>query len=301
MKEIKINYVLQNPVALEASFAVKGFTVLLGRSGVGKTSLLRALAGLLPATGTPWGGVLPEARAVGYLPQEAMLFPHLSVLENVAYALRGRSRRQEAKHLLAGLGLEALAGLMPSQLSGGQAKRVALARALARGVELLLLDEPSAGLDSLTRDSMLAWLLGITAARQIPVLAATHDHQLATRADQVVLLGQGHVIQFGPARAVFAAPANRMAAALLGYENVYEHHGALWALHAGAITVATSEALEGECFTVLAAREVGAGLCLLCGPAPQLTVLLAQGRVEDYPEASKIQLNLSAAVRLGAF
>lgn len=278
-----------------AGFEVQGFTVLLGRSGVGKTSLLRALAGLLPATGVPWNGLAPQARSVGYLPQEALLFPHLSVLENVAYPLRGPTRLVQARALLEGLGLGELVGLRPASLSGGQAKRVALARALARGVDLLLLDEPSAGLDVSTRDEMLGWLQGIITARGVSALVATHDHHIAMRADRVVLLAEGRVIQSGTARTVFSAPVCRAAAELLGYENVFERGGAWWAIRSGAIV----EAAEGEDFTVLEARDTGAGLCLSCGPAPSLRVVLPYGRMQNYPVGSRVRLSLQAAIKLG--
>lgn len=289
-----IDYSLHAPITLHARFEVQGLTVLLGRSGAGKTSLLRALTGLIPASGTPWGGLTPQARSIGYLPQEAMLFPHLSVLENTAYALRGPTRLAQARAFLAGLGLEGLAALKPAQLSGGQAKRVALARALARGVDLLLLDEPSAGLDVLTRDEMLTWLLSNTVARGIPVLAATHDHHIAARADRVALLADGRILQSGPAAAMFAAPVNRAAAALLGYDNIYELHGAHWVVQSTAILPADA----GVPVTVLAARQTGLGLCLTCGPAPSLTVTLPKGNLEDYPVGSCLRLDLRAAVRL---
>ncbi len=295
MSEICIDYTLAAPVALQARFTVRGFTALLGQSGVGKTSLLRALAGLLPAQGTPWQGVAPERRPIGYLPQETRLFPHLSVLENTAYALKGAGRRERAWALLAELGLEGLAARRPDQLSGGQAKRVALARALAHGAELLLLDEPSAGLDTVTRDATLDWLVETAAARGIPVLAATHDHEIAARAEQLALLAEGRIIQHGPAREVFSAPASHMAAALLGYENIFERNGASWAIHAASVRPDPA----GEGFSVLSAREMGMGLRLTCGSDPRLVVDLPQGRAEDYPPGGEVRLNLSAAVPLG--
>ncbi len=295
MSAIEIDYTLPAPVALQARFTVRGFTALLGRSGAGKTSLLRALAGLLPAQGSPWQGLAPERRPVGYLPQDTLLFPHLSVLENTAYALKGARRLEQARVLLAELGLEELAARRPSQLSGGQAKRVALARALAHGAQLLLLDEPSAGLDTITRDATLDWLVETAAARGIPVLAATHDHDIAARAERLALLADGRIIQHGPARDVFAAPASRAAAELLGYENIFEREGALWAIHAAAIRPDPA----GEAFTVRAAREMGTGLRLTCGAEPRLLVDLPQGRAGDYPPGATIRLSLAAAVRLG--
>ncbi len=295
MNAINIDYTLSAPVPLRACFTVSGFTALLGRSGEGKTSLLLALAGLLPAIGSPWQGLAPEQRPIGYLPQETRLFPHLSVLENTAYALKGAGRFEKARALLAELGLESLAARQPHQLSGGQGKRVALARALAHGPQLLLLDEPSAGLDTLTRDATLDWLAETAAARGVPVLAATHDHEIAARAERLALLAQGQVIQHGPAREVFAAPASRSAAELLGYENIFERDGALWAVRAGSIR---PDAL-GKPFTVISAREMGAGLRLVCGPTPRLVVNLQQGMAADYPPGTVLGLDLRGAFRLG--
>ena len=295
MNAIEIDYTLTTPVLLRARFTVSGFTALLGRSGEGKTSLLRALAGLLPASGSPWQGLAPEQRPIGYLPQETRLFPHLSVLENTAYALKGARRLEQARALLAELGLEELAARQPHQLSGGQAKRVALARALAHGPDMLLLDEPSAGLDTLTRDATLDWLAETAAARGVPVLAATHDHEIAARAERLVLLAGARVIQQGPARALFCAPSSRASAELLGYENIFERDGALWAIHAGAIRHGSA----GEAFTVISAREMGSGLRLVCGPAPRLTVDLPQAEAADHAPGSKIRLSLEAAMRLG--
>jgi molybdate transport system ATP-binding protein len=292
---ITIDYTLNKPVPLRAQLTVQGFTVLLGRSGVGKTSLLRAVAGLLPAMGTPWQGLAPEQRPIGYLPQETLLFPHLSVLDNTAYALRGADRRQRATALLEELGLEALASRYPHELSGGQAKRVALARALAHGTELLLLDEPAAGLDSVTRDAMLDWLIETTACRNVPVLAATHDHEVAIRADRLVLLAEGQIIQEGPVRTVMEALSNRAAAELLGYENIYEQEGVLWALRAAAILPDAA----GEPFKVISARVTAMGLRLVCEAEQRLVVDLPNGQLEDYPPGSILRLNLSARTWLG--
>ena len=141
---------------------------VLGPSGCGKTTLLLAIAGLLPVqaglitiggreisrAGRP---VAPEKRGVGWVPQEASLFPHLSVGENIGFAVpRGRSTARSARiaELASLVGLGDLTGRAPHQLSGGQAQRVALARALAPRPDLLLLDEPFAALDTQLRVSL---------------------------------------------------------------------------------------------------------------------------------------------------
>jgi molybdate transport system ATP-binding protein len=281
-----IDYRLEQPVTLHARFEVRRFTALLGRSGAGKTSLLKAIAGLLPATGTPWGGLPPEARPAGYLPQGSALFPHLTALENAAYAIRGPDRFARAQRLLDELGIGALAQRPAPTLSGGEAQRVALARALARQPALLLLDEPSAALDGTTRDAVLAWLAATLTARAIPALAATHDHNIALLADWVVVLDGGSIIQQGAPRAVFNHPATVAAAALLGYENIWQDAGAAFAIRAADIEIGT-----GQTATITAVREQGNDVRLDCSLPRAVTVLVRNGETAAYAPGTEILLN----------
>ncbi|WP_082583011.1 ABC transporter ATP-binding protein [Frateuria sp. Soil773] len=218
---MRIDYRIEHPVALSASFEVEGFTVLLGASGEGKSLLLRAIAGLLPARGEPFGGLPPQQRAVGYLPQGHALFPHLNAWQNVAFALRGADRRRQAVAWLERVGLAALAERRPAQLSGGQQQRVALARALARRPQLLLLDEPTSALDPATRDDVLAELIAEVHAAGIPALAASHDPALAAVADRLVVMHGRRIVQAGAPWEVHARPANGAVARLLGHRNVH--------------------------------------------------------------------------------
>ncbi len=193
---MRIDYRIEHPIRLQASFEVEGFTVLLGQSGEGKTTLLRAIAGLLPAQGEPFGGLLPQHRAVGYLPQGYALFPHLRAWENVAFALpRGPQRRTQALELLARVRLVDVGEHYPSALSGGQQQRVALARALARKPLLLLLDEPSSALDAATRDDIMAELISEMHDLGLPALAVSHE--------------------------VLSRPGSAAVARLLGYRNLF--------------------------------------------------------------------------------
>lgn len=218
---MRIDYRIEHPVALSASFEVEGFTVLLGASGEGKTLLLRAIAGLLPAHGEPFDGMPPQQRAVGYLPQGHALFPHLNAWQNVAFALRGARRRDEAIEWLERVGLAELAERRPAQLSGGQQQRVALARALARRPQLLLLDEPTSALDPATRDDVLAELIAEVHAAGIPALAVSHDPALAAVADRLVLMHDRRIVQTGTPAQVHAQPASGAVARLLGLRNVF--------------------------------------------------------------------------------
>ncbi len=301
MSPLLVDYRLEAPVALAARFEVHGFTALLGRSGAGKTSLLKALAGLLPAVGAPWGflsggglsggGLSAQARPIGYLPQDAGLFPHLNVLENTAYALRGPRRFAQAQALLDELGLGALARRAVHQLSGGEAQRVALARALAHGPELLLLDEPLSGLDAATRDTALAWLHETLTTRGLPALAATHDPVIAGMADWLVLLAGGRVIQQGRTREVFNAPGSAAAAQLLGFENVWEEGGASYAIRAADIALAET----GMPATVVSARGHGAGLRLECAGAARFVVHLRAGEPERLAPGAEVFLRFDPA------
>ncbi len=218
---MKVDLEIRQPLALRLAFELRGFTALLGASGEGKSTTLKALAGLVPSRGEPFGSLPPQHRPVGYLPQGYALFPHLRAWENVAYALGGsmRAQRAQAIELLDAVGLAEWAQRRPGQLSGGQQQRVALARALARRPRLLLLDEPTSALDAATREEVLAELVARMHALDMPALAATHDAHVAAMADWVVLLGGRRVLQQGPPREVFARPASLGAAALLGLRN----------------------------------------------------------------------------------
>jgi molybdate transport system ATP-binding protein len=216
--------------------APRGQTVaILGPNGAGKTTLLRALAGLLPiARGRvrldaavledPELGVwvAPEARRIGVVFQDDVLFPHLSALENVAFGLRSRGvGRREARRIahewLARVDLGDRACDRPARLSGGQAQRVALARALATEPDLLLLDEPLAALDVTARTATRRLLRAHLAAYGGARVLITHDPLDAiVLADQIVILEHGRVVQTGAPPEITAHPRSQYVADLAG-------------------------------------------------------------------------------------
>ncbi len=283
---LDVHYRLKTPIALDVQFELRGFTALLGASGAGKTSLLKALAGLLPATGLPWEGLPAEVRPVGYMPQGSAVFPHLSVLENVAFALRGKQRLVQAQKLLNDLGIGHLAARNGAKISGGEAQRVALARALARRPELLLLDEPSAALDAATRDTVLAQLIDSIEASGIPALAATHDPAIAMLADWLVLLAEGRIIQQGTPRELLNRPETVAAAKLLGYQNFWMEGGKSCCIRAEDIEFG----LDGVDAEIRGVREQGADLRLACIAQTPLTVLIKNGEKHGFVIGQKIQL-----------
>ena len=220
---MEVHYVLTRPVKLDVRLRVEGFTVLLGLSGAGKTSLLKAIAGLLPARGRPYGGLPPEKRPVGYLPQHYALFPHLRVWQNVAFPLRASrsEKRRRALELLDRFGIAHLADRLPQDLSGGQKQRVALVRALARDPELLLLDEPTSALDLSTREDVMEEVVSLIRQTGTPVLAVSHDPAVARMADRVAVLVAGQVVQEGLPHEVFSRPATPEVARLVGVANLF--------------------------------------------------------------------------------
>ncbi len=228
---MRIRYRTERPISLDVDFSIEGFTVLLGNTGVGKTSLLLAIAGLIPGTGDPYGGLPPQSRPVGYLPQDYSLFPHLTALANIAYPLSGLLRLQTARRLLAQVGLAPKEDSYPRELSGGEQQRVALARALARRPELLLLDEPTSALDVSTRDEVMGEVIDLVHKAGLPALAVSHDPHLAQMADRVAVLEKGRIVQEGAPEEVFTRPATLGCARLVGFSNLFQ---------------ATVESLEAE-------------------------------------------------------
>ncbi len=193
-----------------------GITVLFGHSGSGKTTLLRCIAGLqkaenayLEINGSVWqdsdvGVFLPtHKRPLGYVFQEANLFSHLSVRDNLHFGLkrikaqhppRPPSKGGDFQHIVNLLGIENLLDRMPERLSGGEKQRVAIARALVLNPEILLMDEPLASLDAKRKQEILPFLSRLNQELNIPVLYVTHSHQeVAQLADYLVVLDAGKV------------------------------------------------------------------------------------------------------------
>lgn len=200
---------------------------LLGPSGCGKTTLLRIAAGVeRPSRGRvlldgqevagPNSFVLPEQRGIGLMFQDYALFPHLTVMQNVAYGLRG-VRRSEAKReallALERVGLAAYAGQYPHILSGGEQQRVALARAIAPRPGVLLMDEPFSGLDSRLRDRMREDTLAILHETRATAIVVTHDSEEAMRmSDRIALMRGGRLVQVGTAQELYSFPKEIFAA-----------------------------------------------------------------------------------------
>lgn len=200
---------------------------LVGPSGCGKTTTLRMLAGLEQGEGTidiaglrVMGGARslpPQQRPVGLVFQENVLFPHLSVLSNVAYGLDGRGRLDSAAHLLDLLGLGELGQRMPHELSGGEQQRTALARTLATQPGLVLLDEPFAHLDASLREQVRDRMLDALGGTGTAGLLVTHDQAEALAvADRVVVMGTGRIHQAGTPRDVYDYPVDAFVASFVG-------------------------------------------------------------------------------------
>ncbi|MGI9041554.1 MAG: ABC transporter ATP-binding protein [Gemmatimonadales bacterium] len=207
--------------------------VLLGASGAGKTTLLRAVAGLAPveAGRITIGGrdvtALPaESRDAVYLHQTPLLFPHLSVFENVAFPLRIRGLgepgvRASVAGLLESVRLDDLAERRPHTLSGGQKHRAALARAMAARPAVLLLDEPLTALDPSLRDEVRTTLLSLQAHYRPALVIVTHDlEDAAALGDRIGILLDGTLAQLDPPEVLFRRPASLAVARFLGISNL---------------------------------------------------------------------------------
>lgn len=199
-------------LAADLELPGRGITALFGPSGAGKTTLLRAIAGLerwpgrLAINGAIWqdeGTFLPtHRRPLGYVFQEANLFPHLTVQGNVDYGARRRgstASRVDRAAIIELLGIESLLGRSPAHLSGGERQRVAIARALLTGPQLLLMDEPLAALDFARKNEILPYLEKLHDTLDIPALYVSHSpDEVARLADHLVVLDAGGVVAQGP-------------------------------------------------------------------------------------------------------
>jgi molybdate transport system ATP-binding protein len=265
------------PLDLDMELAIdEGEVVaLLGPNGAGKTTLLRAVAGLVAFDSgrvtldgkvledTVTGEYIPtERRPIGFVFQDYLLFPHLSVLDNVAFGLRsqGMSRgpaAEKAGEWLDRVGLKSYGRAKPAELSGGQRQRVALARALAPDPRLLLLDEPLAALDVTTRAEVRRDLKRhLTSFRGIR-LVVTHDPlEAVALADRLVVMEKGRLVQTGTPAEVTERPRSQYVADLVGVNLLRgtADHGSVRLLDGQAVAAAGAE--SGEVFAVIHPRAV---------------------------------------------
>lgn len=220
------------PLSVRLRCRIGEMLALVGPSGSGKTTTLRAIAGLyrpaagrIASNGSVWldtaaGTDRPaHQRRVGLVFQNHALFPHMTALGNVMAAMGHRSkaeRRAEALRLLALVHLDGLDGRYPAELSGGQQQRVAVARALAREPEILLLDEPFSSVDRRVKRGLHAELKALRLAVSVPIILVTHDlDEAAGLADTMAVIDRGEILQVGPPGEVLRHPADgRVAEAL---------------------------------------------------------------------------------------
>lgn len=228
------------PIPLDLAFecAAGELLALVGPSGAGKTSVLRAIAGLLPVEqgridcgpdvwfdAATRVNLPPQARRIGMVFQNYALFPHLTALANVMEGTAGAKaqRKEAAQEWLRRVHLHGLERRLPRELSGGQQQRVALARALAGTPQALMLDEPFAALDRASRERLHEELAELHQQLHIPTLLVTHDlEEAAVLADRICILSRGRGMQIGIPAEVMQRPVNTEVARMVGLVNVFE-------------------------------------------------------------------------------
>jgi molybdate transport system ATP-binding protein len=262
--------------------APPGITIVFGASGSGKTTLLRCIAGLtMPESGriavgdrvlfdvTTGVNVAVQDRHIGYVFQQAALFPHMTVRENIEYGvhhLPAGERRERVSAIADSFRIAELLDRRPARVSGGERQRAALARALVTEPSLLLLDEPLSALDHAIQSRIMDDLRRSNETRRIPMLYVTHSHrEVYTLGERVIVLDNGRVITSGTPHEVLDHPERGVVANLAGFENVFDA-------------------------TVVERRErAGTMECRLNGSTTELEVPLSQGTA-----GQKIQIAIRA-------
>jgi len=302
---------------VDLEIAAGEFFSMLGPSGSGKTTVLRLIAGFEQ----PTGGTIelfgeevtkraPFDRDVNTVFQDYALFPHMSVLDNVAYGLRVRGlgkkeRHERARRALASVRLEQMADRKPSQLSGGQRQRVALARATVVEPKVLLLDEPLGALDLKLREQMQVELKQIQRELGITFIFVTHDQEEAlTLSDRIAVFNAGRIEQLGTPAELYEQPVSRFVADFVGTSNLFgpEHSLALLereghhSLRPEKMTVSadgqTGEGVRNAAGTVVEAIYLGSGVRLVvdldAGPRVSVLEQNVRGRMHDDEHGDRV-------------
>jgi molybdenum ABC transporter ATP-binding protein len=290
---------------LELTLDVGATVALVGPSGAGKTSVLRAVAGLarpargrIGVDGDVWFDagrvdVPPDRRRVGLVFQEYALFPHLTVRQNVEFG-----GKRLAGELLERFRISHLAAQRPGKLSGGERQRVALARALAREPQVLLLDEPLSALDAHTKTAVRAELQELLHGLELPVLLVTHDFEdAAALAEQVSVLVEGKLRQSGSPAELVAQPADGFVASFTGANLLHGHaDGTTRVRLADGTVVAVAEPAAGEVVLAVYPWDVTIGvepphdsaLNVVAGPIRTISELGNRVRVTIGPVSAEI-------------
>lgn len=252
----------------------RAFTTLLGPSGCGKTTILRMIAGFeqpsageLRLEGVSLAGVPPEKRPVNTVFQSYALFPHLSVAENVAFALRLRSGEgnidRKVRHALDAVNMADFMARFPHELSGGQQQRVAVARAMIAEPRLLLLDEPLSALDRKMRVHLQSELKELQRRLRIAFVYVTHDQEEAfALSDTIIVMNKGRIIQIGPPEEIYARPVTTFVADFIGGATMVD--ATVIESRAGSLVVETS--LGTYATPGLPSLQVGAQAALILRP-----------------------------------
>ena len=290
-----------NTVAVDAIDLVipKGsYCCLLGPSGCGKTTTLRMIAGHEAASAgdirlgaSVITDLLAARRGTAMMFQSYALFPHLNVLDNVAFALKMRGMDKPARHaaareLLDLVAMTEYAARLPAQLSGGQQQRVALARALITEPQILLLDEPLSALDPFLRIRMRAELRRLQMQLGISFIHVTHSQEEAMAlADLVVVMNGGRIEQAGTPRAVFNAPATAFVARFIGGHNVIAHQGRQIAVRTDQLRLHAADAGVGLEATVTGIEYQGSfvQVALAARDGTELSAQIAEAAFDAAP------------------
>ena len=322
--EVRISHRSSKDFSIDVEFdAPAGFTMLLGPSGGGKTTVLNCVAGLVrPDAGRiavssrlffdseAHVDLAVAKRRIGYVFQNLALFPHLTVEENIQYGiikLPVQERRQRMMALLESFRIAHLLGIKPNQISGGERQRVALARSLVTDPVVLLLDEPLSALDLATKATILDDLREWNSSHGIPIVYVTHSPEEAfALGEHVVVVEAGRVIAKGSPQDVLRAPRHETIAQIVGFENVFD--AAVLALDERQGTMLCRIGHDGRELEVpLAHTEVGsririairAGDIIIAGERPHALSArnTFEGRIVDIKrEGIKVMVNVDAGV-----
>ncbi len=266
------------------------FFAMLGPSGCGKTTTLRMIAGLdfptegsLKIFGDEVGTLPPNKRPVNTVFQSYALFPHMNVLDNVAFGLRmqGVNKGDARAKAAQAIDLVRLAGMetrKPSQMSGGQQQRVALARALVNEPKVLLLDEPLGALDLKLRQEMQGELKRLQQELGVSFVFVTHDQEEAlTMSDRIAVMDQGRILQVGSPEEIYEHPANRFVADFIGQTNLLE----------GTVEDSSTVCLANGA-RVQASSDQPVGTAVAVSLRPERAHIAATGAVEDRPSVEGV-------------